>query len=415
MEAINERVAGIDVGQAKVVVTTLVGPAHCRPVKHTRSFRTLTQELLEMREWLKSEGVTRIAMESTGVYWKPVHALLEDAFEIFVGNAHHIKNVPGRKTDVKDSEWLAELMRHGLIAKSFVPPKPIRELRDLVRYRRKLVEARTADRNRVLKFLELANIKLASIASDVFGVSGMLMLRALAKGEATPVEMALLARGSLVKKLKDLRLALDGRMEEHHRFLLCLQLRKLDLLDADIETVEGRIADALTPYADQCAALQQIPGIHRTTAAVLISELGIDMTVFRGPQQLAAWAGVCPGNNESGGKRRPATVRKGNIYLKTALLEAAMAAARKKGSFFKDKFRRLCARRGTKRAAMAIAHKILIAVFHVLSGANYAELGETYLDRLDKRRTVRSLVHRLERLGYEVQVQQQLTSTAQFS
>lgn len=403
MEPIVERVAGVDVGQATVVATILLGPAHKRPRKETRTFRSVTQELLTMRDWFTSEGVTQVAMESTGIYWRPVHAVLEDAFDVIVGNAHHIRNVPGRKTDVKDSEWIADLARHGLIARSFVPPKPLRHLRDLLRYRRTLVETRSAERSRLLRLLETAQIKISSVASDVFGVSGMLMLRALAEGQRTPQEMAAFAKGKLLEKLHDLELALDGRIEAPHRFLLRLQLRRLDLIGADIEAIDSEVNARLAPYAHAYALLQQIPGVKHHTAAILIAEIGTDMSVFRGPKHLAAWAGLCPGNNESAGKRKDARARKGNLGLRTALIEAAMAASRKKGSYLKDKFYRLKARRGARRAAVAIAHKILIAAYHMLrSDADYRDLGEGYLDRLDTGRIARNLVHRLQRLGYEV-------------
>jgi len=403
MDAIIERVGGVDVGQATVVATVLVGAAHERAKKETRTFRAVTRELLEMREWFSAKGVTHVAMEGTGVYWRPVYGLLEDTFEMILGNAQHIKNVPGRKTDVKDSEWLADLARHGLIAKSFVPPKPLRQLRDLLRYRRKLMESRTAERNRLLKLLETANIKLASVVTDVFGVSGRLMLQALIEGVATPTEMAALARGVLRKKVRDLEQALEGRAEEHHRFLLRLQLRRLDQADSDLAVLDARIDEALGPYQEQRQLLQQIPGVSRVVAAVVVAELGTDMRVFRSAQHAAAWAGVCPGNNESAGKRQQAGARKGNVHLRTALVEAAVAASRKKGSYLRDKFYRLRARRGTKRAAMAIGHKILIAAYHMLSTRMpYKDLGATYLDGIEKRRTTGNLVRRLERLGYDV-------------
>src|SRR5262245_61007559 len=350
MEAIIERVGGVDVGQATVVATVLGGGAHERAKKETRTFRTVTRELLEMHEWFSAKGVTHVAMESTGIYWRPVYGLLEDTFEILLGNAQHIKNVPGRKTDVKDSEWLADLARHGLIAKSFVPPKPLRPLRDLLRYRRKLMESRTAERNRLLKLLETANVKLASVVTDVFGVSGRLMLHALIDGTATPAEMAALARGVLRKKVRDLEQALDGRVEEHHRFLLRLQLQRLDHADSDLAGLDARIDEALVPYQEQCLLLQKIPGVSRVVAAVVVAELGTDMAVFRSAQHAAAWAGVCPGNNESAGKQRRASARKGNRHLRTALVEAAVSASHKKGSYLRDKFYRLRARRGTKRS-----------------------------------------------------------------
>ncbi|MET0487929.1 MAG: IS110 family transposase [Candidatus Rokuibacteriota bacterium] len=403
MDAIVERVAGVDVGQATVVATVLVGAAHERTRKETRRFRTTTRELLAFREWLHSQGVTHVALEGTGIYWRPVYEVLEDGFDMILGNAHHIKNVPGRKTDVKDSEWLADLARHGLIAKSFVPPKPLRRLRELLRYRRKLMESRTAERNRLLKLLETANIKLASVASNVFGVSGRLMLQALIDGGATPAAMAELAQGRLRKKVAELEQALEGRLDEQHRFLLQLQLHRLDHTDSDLATLDARIDEALAPYRDQCQRLEQIPGVSRVVAAVIVAELGTDMTVFPSAQHAAAWAGICPGNNESAGKRMPAGARKGNVHLRTALVEAAVAASHAKGTYLRDKFYRLRARRGTKRAAMAIAHKILIAAYHLLATrAPYRDLGAAYLDGLETRHTTRNLVRRLERLGYEV-------------
>jgi len=409
METIVERCCGLDVHQATIVACLLVGRASEKPRKQVKTFRAMTQDLLALRDWLLSEGCTHVGMESTGVYWKPVHAVLEGAFQIVVGNAHHIRNVPGRKTDVKDSEWIADLLRHGLIAKSFVPPKPIRELRDLLRYRRKLVESRSAERNRLLKLLETANIKLASVATNVFGVSGMLMLNAILKDDSSPAQMAELAKGRMRDKIPDLKLALEGSVQEHHRFLLRLQLRRLKRTDEDLAELEQRIDERLGPYREQQALLVQIPGIDRILAAVMIAELGTDMTVFHSAKHLAAWAGVCPGNNESAGKRKSDRVRNGNAHLKTALVEAANAASRKKGSYLKDKFFRIKARRGPKRAAIAIAHKILIAAYHMLStGSAYKDLGEPYLDRVARYRVTHQLVRRLERLGYDVHLIQKV-------
>ena len=405
MEPILERCCGLDVHQATVVACLLVGRADEKPRKVVRTFTTVTRGLCELRDWLVAEGCTHVGMESTGVYWKPVYALLEDAFELVVGNAHHIKNVPGRKTDVKDAEWIADLLRHGLIAKSFVPPKPIRQLRDLMRYRRKLVESRTAERNRLSKLLETANIKLSSFVSDVFGASGMAMLHALVEGTASLEQMAQMAKGRLRTKIPELELALEGRLEEHHRFLLELQLRRLKQVDTDLAQLEARVEQQLAPYSEQRKRLMKIPGVDRTVAAILLAELGPDMSAFKSGAHLAAWAGVCPGNNESAGQRKSSQTRKGNHYLKSALVEAALAASRKAGSYLKDKFFRLKARRGYKRAAMAIAHKILMVAYRILStGAEYKELGEAYLDQLDQRRVVSNLVRRIERLGYSVMV-----------
>jgi transposase len=403
MQALIECGCGLDVHQATVVACLLIVRKDGKVQKQVRTFCTTTRELLAMRQWLVSEGCTHVAMESTGVYWKPVYAILEGALEIVVANAQHVKKVPGRKTDVKDAEWIADLLCHGLLRPSFVPPKPIRELRDLTRYRRKLIESQTAERNRLLKLLETANIKLASVASDVFGVSGLLMLKALVEGTASPQEMAELAKRRLRKKIPELELALEGKMEEYHRFLLKLQLDRLQAVEKDRAILEQRIQEKLAPYAAQLALLQEIPGVDWTLATVIIAELGVDMSVFQNVSQLASWAGVCPGNNESAGKRKSSRITKGNVYLKTALVEAAHAAAQAKGTYLRDKFYRLKARRGCKRAAVAIAHKILVAIYHMMSQqVSYNDLGDLYLDKLNKHHLARNLIHRLERLGYVV-------------
>jgi len=324
-----------------------------------------------------------------------------------VANAQHVKKVPGRKTDVKDAEWIADLLCHGLLRSSFVPPKPIRELRDLTRYRRKLVESQTAERNRLLKLLETSNIKLASVATDVFGVSGRLMLRALIEGKATTQEMANLAQRKLRKKIPELEPALEGKLEEHHRFLLRLQLDRLEAAEADLAVLEQRIQRKLQPYEAQVTLLDEIPGVDWTLAGVIIAELGVDMKVFENVSHLASWAGISPGNNESAGKRKSSRIPKGNVYLKTGLVEAATAAARTKGTYLRDKFYRLKARRGYKRAVVAVAHKILVAIYHMLSHrVCYNELGDLYLDKLNKHHLTRNLVHRLERLGYTVKLEQ---------
>jgi transposase len=406
MELQIQRGCGLDVHQATVVACLLVVLANGKVKKQIRSFGTTTRELVALRNWLEAEGCTHVGMESTGVYWKPVYAILEGAFELTVANAQHIKNVPGRKTDVKDAEWIADLLLHGLLKASFVPPKPIRELRDLTRYRRKLVESRSAERNRLQKVLETANIKLASVASDVFGVSGVQMLEALAEGQATPAEMAEMAKGRLRGKIPQLEPALEGRMEEHHRYLLKLQLRRMRDLDKDLAELEARIQEKLQPYRKQLELLMEIPGVDWTLAAVIIAELGVDMKVFGSAGNAAKWAGICPGNHESAGKRRKVHVSQGNVHLKTALVEAAQAATRAKGTYLRDKFYRVKARRGAKRAVVTVGHKILVAAFHMLSEqVNYNDLGDLYLDKLNQQHLTRNLVHRLERLGYRVSLE----------
>jgi transposase len=403
METIVERCCGLDVHRDTVVACVLTPDAKGRVHKQVRTFPTFTRDLLALRDWLTEQGVTHVGLESTGVYWRPIYAALEGAFVLLVGNAQHIKQVPGRKTDVKDSEWLARLVRCGLIRPSFVPPAPQRALRELVRYRRKLVEGRTAERNRLQKLLETANLKLASVASDVFGKSGLAMVRALAAGERDPKALAALACGVLRKKRDELERALEGRVDEEHRFLLGLQLRRLDRLDEDLAEVEARVETLLAPLREAHARLQQIPGVGRAVAAVVLAELGPDMSAFGGEGQVAKWAGLCPGNNESAGKHRSGRVGKGNALLKTTLVEAAQAASRAKGTYFREKFGRLRARRGVKRALLAIAHKLLCCAYRLLrDGVDYRELGEGYLDRLDQRGTTRRLQQRLERLGFEV-------------
>ncbi len=330
-------------------------------------------------------------------------SLAKGSFELVVGNAQHIKNVPGRKTDQKDSEWLAHLVRCGLIRPSFVPPPPIRELRELTRYRRSLMDDQTRIRNRVQKLLETASIKLASVASDVFGQSGRAMLRALANGETDAAVLAQLAKGSLRSKLPALVEALEGNFEEHHRFLLGFQLDRLDEIERALTDLDARIDRKLEPYQRELALLMKIPGFSRVTAASFIAETGGDMSVFPTARHLAAWAGLAPGNNESGGKRRQAGTRKGNVHLVTTMTQAALGATRKKGSYYKDKYWRLRTRRGAKRAMVAIAHKLLLAAYEVLAQRQpFVDLGDQYLTRRAQTDVTRKLVHRLESLGFDV-------------
>jgi transposase len=334
-----------------------------------------------------------------------VHAELEGHFELIVGNAHHIKNVPGRKTDVKDCDWISDLARHGLIANSFVPPRPIRDLRDLTRYRRKLVEAQAAERNRLIKLLESASIKLSGVISDVFGVSGRAMLRALIEGDQSPAEMAQLAQRRMKRKQPELARALDGHVDEHHRFLLRLQLQRITAAEADLAQLDERLREKLAPYDEELGRLMQIPGVDWVTASALIAEIGVDMSVFHGAAHLAAWAGLCPGNHESAGRQKSAKTRKGNVWLKTAMITAAIAAGKTRRSYFAAKYRRLTARRGKMRAAVAIAHKILVAAYHMLAQrSDYRELGADYLDRLHHHRTAINLTNRLRAMGYDVQI-----------
>jgi transposase len=403
MEVIVSRGCGLDVHQATVVACLLLGEPGAKPRKQVRTFSSMTYGLTELRDWLKAEGVTAVAMEATGVYWKPVYNILEGHCELVVANARHIKAVPGRKTDVKDAEWIADLLRHGLLQPSYVPPPELRELRGLLRYRVKLVNARSAERNRIIKLLEGANIKLASVASDVFGVSGRLMLNALKRGQARPEEMAELAKGRLRKKLPELKLALDGRFEVHHRQLLSMQLDRLDRFERDLQQLDAKLEAKLKPYARQMELLDTIPGIDWVVAATIIAEMGIKMSQWPSVGHLTSWAGLCPGQNESAGKRGKSSVRPGNPYLRSALVEAALAVTREKDCYFREKYYRLKARRGHKRAVVAIAHKILVAIYYVLSSDTpYRELGADYLERIEPERLKLNLVRRLERLGYRV-------------
>jgi transposase len=406
MRTVVERCCGLDVHQAVIVACLLVGKPGQKVTKEVRSFPTTTAGLLALRDWLEQAGCTHVGMESTGVYWRPVYELLEDAFELVVGNAQRIKNVPGRKSDVKDCEWIADLVRHGLIAPSFVPARPLRMLRDLMRFRRSLIEARTNCRNRILKVLESANIKLASVASDVFGASGMAMLEALVAGQLTPAEIANLAKGRLRKKLVQLELALHGSLNDDHRFMLDQLLRSLDQEDQRVTATEDLIAQKLEPYLEEHGLLTTIPGVDWAVATTMIAEHGVDMTPFVTPTRFVAWAGTAPGNNESAGKHRYAPARKGNPYLKTALYTAAVSASRTSNTYLADKYHRIKARRGPGRAAGAVAHKIAIAAFHILTTRKpYHDLGGDYLDKRTQRRTKQRLIQRLERMGYNVILQ----------
>lgn len=403
MDAILDKVCGLDVHQATVVACAYISENLGRAKKVTRTFRTFTRDLHELRDWMTKLGVTHVGMESTGVYWMPVFAVLEGSFTLIVGNAQHIKNVPGRKTDMNDSEWLAKLIRSGLVRPSFVPPQPIRELRVLTRLRRSQTGDQARIRNRIQKDLETAGIKLASVASDVFGVSGRAILRALADGQTEPAVLAQLSKSVLRRKMPMLIAALEGRFEEHHRFFLRYQLARLEEAERALAELDAAISEKLVPYTALLARLMQIPGFDRTVAASFIAETGGDMAVFPTARHLAAWAGVAPGNNETGGKSRPAGKRKGNVHLVTTLVQAALGASKKRGSYYKDKYYRLRARRGAMRAMIAIGHKLLVAAYEVLAGNKpFVDLGEQYLTRRNEADITKKLVRRLEVLGYEV-------------
>jgi transposase len=403
MQVVFARCAGLDVHKQTVVVTVLLTASNGAVSKQTRTFSTMTAELLRLEAWLTELEVDHLAMESTGVYWYPIYNLLEEGRTMLLVNPQHIKAVPGRKTDVRDSEWLADLLRHGLLSPSFIPPKPIRELREVTRYRKQLVYERTQYANRLQKVLESANIKLAVVASDILGVSGRAMLEALIRGEQEAAQMAEHACGRMRLRIPDLRQALEGRVSPHHRFLLRQILRHIDGVDHELLEIEQQIAVYLQPYAEASRLLQTIPGVGAPAAAALISEIGVDMSRFPSAKHLASWAGVCPGNNQSGGKRLPSGTTGGNRWIRAILGEVVWVISRTKGTYLAAQFQRLMRRRGKYKAVMAVAHTLLVIIYHMLRDhLPYADLGPDYFDRLDKARVERHHVRRLEQLGYTV-------------
>jgi transposase len=404
MEIVYTRCCGLDVHKRSVVACLLVPGPQGTPTKEIRTFGTMTHDLLALSDWLRAAGCTHVAMESTGVFWKPIYNLLEGQFELLVVNAQHIKAVPGRKTDVRDAEWIADLLRHGLLRPSFIPARPQRELRELTRYRTTLVNERANEVNRLQKVLEGANIKLASVATDILGKSGHDILAALVGGSSDAAALAQLARGRLREKIPQLEQALAGQFSAHQRFLIAQQLAHIDFLDASLERVSAEIAERLRPFEVPLERLQTIAGVGRRTAEVLLAEIGSDLTRFPSAGHLASWAGLCPGNDESAGKRRSGRTRTGSPWLRTALVEAAQAAARTKDTYLAAQYRRLAARRGAKRAAVAVAHSILVVVYALLTREqeSYHDLGGQYFDERDRLAVQRRLVHRLEALGYTV-------------
>jgi len=403
MQVIHERCCGLDVHKASVVACRLVAAPGVPVRKEVRTFGTTSGDLLALAEWLAAAGVTHVAMEATGVYWRPIWNLLEGQFELLLVNAQHVKAVPGRKTDVHDAEWLADLLRHGLVRGSFVPDRPQRELRELTRYRTRLIRERTAEVNRLQKTLEGANIKLAAVASDVTGVSARAMLERLVAGDTDAAALAQLAKGRLREKRAALERALTGRFGAHQRFLVAEQLAHIDYLDAAIERVSAEIAERLRPCERAIERLDGITGVGRRTAEGLLAELGATLERFPSADHLVSWAGMCPGNDESAGKRRSGKTRPGNPWLRTLLVEAAQAAGRTKATYLGAQYRRLAARRGKKRAAVAVGHSILVIVYHLLTEErDYQDLGGQFFDQRDRQRVERRLVQRLERLGYTV-------------
>ena len=409
MDTVYQRCCGLDVHQKRVTACVITPEG-----QEVRSFSAMTKDLLALADWLAGHRVTQVAMESTGVYWKPVYNILEDEFSVMVVNARHMKAVPGRKTDVKslprtgygDAEWIADLLRCGLLQASFIPERPQRELRELTRYRRSLTRSLTEERsraaNRIQKLLEGANVKLGSVASNVLGASGRAMLQAMCEGEEDPKALAELAKGRLRGKLEELEEALSGLMGPHQRYLLASQLRHLRHLEEEVGRLDQEVARRVDPFEETVAAVDTIPGIGRRTAEVIVAEMGTDMTQFPTPGHLASWAGVCPGNNRSADKNKRSPTRKGNNWLKPALVEAARAASRTK-TFLGAKYHRLARRIGANRAAMAVAHSIIVILHRVIkTGEPYADLGQNYFEERDRAAITRRSVRQLQRLGHKV-------------
>jgi transposase len=403
METVHRCCAGLDVHKKTIAACVRRSDHQGRLHEDIRTFGTMTSDLLALADWMSAQGVTHVAMESTGVFWKPVFNILEGSFELLLVNARHIKQVPGRKTDVKDCQWIAQLLQHGLLRASYVPQRPQQELRDLTRHRAQLVGEHTRVANRIHKTLEDANIKLAAVASDILGVSGRQMIEALIRGQEDPAKLADLARRKLRAKIPQLQEALHGRVTEHHRFMLRTLMGHLQYLESTIQHFNTRIEELTLPFADQIQHLSQVPGLERRSIENVLAEIGTDMDRFPTHAQLASWAGMCSGNRESAGKRSSGRTTPGNRWLRSTLAQAAWAASHKKDSYFQAQYRRLAGRRGKKRAAVAVGHSLLVVIYHMLKdGRDYQELGADYLDRLDPARVTRYHVKRLERLGYEV-------------
>jgi transposase len=413
MRIVYQNVAGLDVHKKILVAAIIVRLVDGSWRTEKRTFGTMTADLLALSDWLLTQGVTHVAMESTGEYWKPVFNILENNFEVFVVNAQHISKVPGRKTDQSDAEWIAELMQYGLLKASFIPPEGQRELRELTRYRSSFVRERATLVNRVQKVLESANIKLASVATDVMGVSGRAMLEAIVAGNASPEQMAELAKGRMRDKREQLAKALQGRVKAHHRFVLTELLCQIDSLEETIARFDQEIEAYCRPFEEAVVLLDTIPGVARETAEIIVAEIGTDMSRFPTADHLASWAGVAPGNNESAGKRRSGKTRKGNKPLRAALTQAAQAASRTRGTYLSAQYHRLAGRRGKKKAIGAVAHSILIIAYHIIQrNEPYRDLGADYFDKRRPEATVKRLVKRLEQLGYQVALEQTLAPAA---
>lgn len=405
MEVLHERSAGLDVHKEVVHVCVLIGRGS-KLKRHKFKTGTFHHQLVELRRKLLELGVTHVLMESTGVYWMPIYDVLEGYLTAIVGNAQHVMNVPGRKTDETDAEWLAKLLRCGLVTPSFVPDRSFRELRQLTRYRRALVQARASEQNRIEKHLQISGIKLSTVTSKVFGVSGMDMLEHIARGKTDPAELALLARGRLKKKAGELAEAFAAPISQHTQQLIGLQLKEYDRITLTVQSVESAIKQRSSPFRNQIGLLDGIPGINELVATDVIAEIGTDMSRWATHRKLAAMAGVCPGNYISAGKRLKNRSRRGNPYLKSILVQAAASAINTNGSYLQAKFKRLKQSRGHKRALLAIAHAILVAIYHMLKNNEpYRDLGSDHVRKIEPERKASLLVRQLQNLGFQVQLQ----------
>jgi transposase len=404
MQPILKSCCGIDVHKSMIKASIAKGSLDKPPRFFTRTFSTMTSDLLKLKDWLRENDVEAVAMESTGVYWKPIFNILEDEFRVVLANPQYLKKVPGKKSDVKDSEWIASLLRCGLIPASFIPPKPIRELRELNRTRRKLVGTMASEKNRIQKVLEDANIKLASVVSKIDGVSSMNMIKALLKKDKlSREEIADMSRGKLKNKVDQLVEALNGKVTDHHRFLLSLHLNDIAFLAEQIQEIDDRIEECMIPFRMEVSLIQTIPGISKTTASAIIAEIGVDMSQFSTDAHLASWAGMCPGNNESAGVKKSGKIRKGNSYLKATLTEVAWAASRTKGSAYSAIYNNIAKRRGKKRALIALGHRILLDIYRVLmTGEPFIDEGAIAVHQRNLKARQQSAIRFLEQSGYTI-------------
>ena len=407
MQTIVERPGALDVHKAQVTACVRTPGSAGERAQHLAEFDTTVTGLMALRDWLGAHGVTQVAMEATGVFWKPVWAVLEDDFECLLVNARHVKQVPGRKTDVSDAAWLCQLLEAGLLRASFVPPKPIRTLRNLTRYRKTQVQERQREANRLHKALEDTGVKLDCVASDVLGVSGRAMLDALVAGTTDPQVLAELARGRLRTKIPALRQALEGRFDAHHALWIGAILNHIDFLDEQVAALSEAIEHELRPFAPAVELLRSIPGVQRRSAECIVAEIGTDMTAFASAKHLASWAGQCPGNHRSAGRQRSGATRKGSKWLDYALQEAALAAVRSKDNYLAAQYQRLRARRGHKKALGAVKHSIVCACWHMLAtGELYRDLGGDFFTRRDPHVHAARLVRQLEALGHRVTLEE---------